>query len=159
METDAFITNTNFDEENIMLSLYVKSLTKAKLITKIHRISYDEIMDNLDLGSIIYPKFITAERILKYVRAMKNAMGSNIETLYRLEDNRVEALEFLIKDNSPVIGIPLAELKLKPNMIIGCINHRGVSITPKGQSVIEAGDTVILITTQTGLHDIRDALK
>lgn len=157
-QTEAFLAMTDFDEENIMLALFAKSLSKAKLITKVHRIAYDEIIDSLDVGSIVYPKFITAETIIKYVRAMHNSIGSNIETLYRLSDNRVEALEFYIKPDSPVIGIPLQELPLKKNMLIGCITHRGQVTIPKGQSVIEAGDTVILITTKTGLHDIRDAI-
>jgi trk system potassium uptake protein TrkA len=142
-----------------MLALFVKSLTSAKLITKIHRVAYDEIIENLDVGSIIYPKYITAELIIKYVRAMKNSIGSNIETLHRLNDNRVEVLELFIKEDSPVVGIPLQDLKLKPNMLIGCINHKGKVTIPNGQSVIQVGDTVILITTTTGLHDIRDALR
>lgn len=159
VETETFVANTNFDEENIMLTLFAKSLSKAKLITKVHRLAYDDIIAKLDLGSIIYPKYITAVTIIQYVRAMKNSLGSNIETLYRLNDNRVEAMEFLIKENSPVVGIPLAELNLKKNMIIGCITHKGQTTIAKGQSMIEVGDTVILITTQTGLHDIRDAVK
>lgn len=158
VEAEAFVATTNFDEENIMLALFAKSLSNAKLITKVHRISYDEIIDSLDVGSIIYPKYITAESIIKYVRAMKNSIGSNIETLHRLNDNRVEALELLIKEDSPVIGIPLQDLQLKPNMIIGCITHKGKVTIPNGQSVIKAGDTVIVITTTTGLHDIRDIL-
>ena len=159
VETGAFITTTNFDEENIMLSLFAKSISKAKRITKVHRISYDELIDSLDVGSIIYPKYITAEHIIKYVRAMRNSMGSNIETLYRLNDNQVEAMEFVIKEDSPVVGIPLQELRLKPNMLIACITHKGQVTTPNGQSVIEVGDTVILVTTTTGLHDIRDAVR
>jgi trk system potassium uptake protein TrkA len=159
LQTQAFVSLTNFDEENIMLALFAKSLTKAKLITKVHRISYDNIVDNLELGSIIYPKYLTAEIITKYVRAMHNSMGSNIETLYMLNDNRVEALEFLIKEDSPIIGIPLQELELKSNILIGCITHRGKVTIPNGQSVVEAGDTVILVTTLHGLHDIQDALR
>ena len=159
VQTGAFVANTNFDEENIMLTLFAKSLSKAKLITKIHRVAYDDIINNLDLGSVIYPKYITAVNIIKYVRAMKNSYDSNIESLYRLNDNRVEVLEFMIKENSPVVGIPVAELKLKPNVIIGCITHRGQLAIARGQSVIAVGDTVILITTHTGMHDIRDALK
>lgn len=159
METGAFVATTNFDEENIMLALFAKSISKAKLISKVHRISYDEIIDSLDVGSIVYPKYTTAESIIKYVRAMKNSLGSNIETLYRLNDNRVEALEFLIKEDSPVLGIPLQDLRLRPNMLIGCITHKGTVTIPNGQSVIEVGDTVILVTTVTGLHDIRDALR
>ena len=149
---------SDFDEENIMLALYAKSLTNAKLITKVHRISYDEIIDSLDVGSIIYPKYITAESIIKYVRAMKNSIGSNIETLYRLNDNRVEALELLIKEDSPMVGKLLSELRLKPNVLIGCITRRGQVTIPNGQSVIHVGDTIILITTTTGFHQLEDAL-
>ncbi len=159
VEIETFVANTDFDEENIMLTLFAKSLSKAKLITKVHRVAYDDIIGKLDLGSIIYPKYITAVAIIQYVRAMKNAPGSNIETLYRLNDNRVEAMEFLIKEHSPIVGVPLAELNLKKNMIIGCITHKGRTTIAKGQSVIRVGDTVILITTQKGLHDIRDAVK
>ena len=160
LETEAFVATTNFDEENIMLALFAKSVTNAKLITKVHRIAYDEIIESLDVGSIIYPKYITAETIIKYVRAMKNSIGSNIETLHRLNDNQVEALEFLIKEDSPIVGIPLKDLKLKPNTLIGCITHKGVVTIPNGQSIIDVGDTVIMLTaaTNTKLHDIRDAL-
>lgn len=157
--TGAFIANTTFDEENVMLSLYAKSCSKAKLITKIHHISYDDIIESLDLGSVIYTKYITAEAIIKYVRAMKNSMGSEIETLYRLSDNRVEALEFLIREGSPVVGIPLCELPLKSNVLIGCISRKGKAMIPNGRSVIEVGDTIILLTTRTGFDDIKDALN
>ncbi|MBD5445656.1 MAG: Trk system potassium transporter TrkA [Lachnospiraceae bacterium] len=159
MQTEAFVSLTNVDEENIMLSLFAKSLTKAKLITNVHRISYDEIIDSLDIGSIIYPKYLTAELILKYVRAMDNSLGSNIETLYRLNDNRTEALEFYIKEGSPVVGIPLQDLPIKPNILICAINHRGTITIPGGQSIIQVGDTVIVVTTNTGLNAIGDILK
>lgn len=159
MQTEAFVSLTNVDEENIMLSLFAKSLTKAKLITNVHRISYDEIIDSLDIGSIIYPKYLTAENIIKYVRAMDNSLGSNIETLYRLNDNRAEALEFYIKEGSPVVGIPLQDLPIKPNILICAINHRGTTTIPGGQSIIQVGDTVIVVTTNTGLNAIGDILK
>lgn len=159
-EMEAFVANTNIDEENIMLSLYAKSMMQGKTITKVHRISYDEIIDKLDLGSIVYPKFTTAERIIKYVRGMESSIGSsNIETLYKLSDNRVEALELSINEDSPVIGKPLKEIRWKPGVIIGCINHKGVSFIANGKSVIEKGDTVILITTTTGMHDIDNAIR
>jgi len=159
VHTEAFVSMTNFDEENIMLTLFAKRLSKAKLITKVHRIAYDEIIDELDLGTIIYPKYITAESIIQYVRAMQNSIGSNIETLYRLNNNRVEALEFVVKEDSPVVGIPLQKLNLKKNILICCISHKGNIIAPRGQSVISVGDTVVIVTIITGLHDIKDILK
>ena len=136
-----------------------RSISKAKLITKVHRIAYDEIIGGLELGTVIYPKYITAESIVKHVRALHNSIGSNIETLYRMSNDRVEALEFIVKEDSPVVGIPLQELRLKPNMLICSINHKGNIITPGGQSEIAVGDTVVIVTTITGLHDIKDILK
>lgn len=157
--TESFVSMTNFDEENIMLSLFAKSLTGAKIITRVHRIAYDEIINNLNLGSIVYPKYITAETIIKFVRAMHNSIGSNIETLYKLNDNRVEALEFLIREDCPLIGIPLQQLKLKKNILVCSINHKGAILTPGGQSVINVGDTVVVVTTENGFHDIGDILE
>lgn len=156
---ESVVSMMDFDEENIMLSLYAKSISKAKIITRIHRIAYDEIIENLDLGSIVYPKNITAENIVKFVRAMQNSMGSNIESLYKLNDNRVEALEFIIREDCPLIGIPLQELRLKKNILVCSINHKGSISTPGGQSVIRVGDTVVIVTTTTGFHDIRDILE
>ncbi len=155
----SFVAWTNLDEENIMLSLFAKNVSKAKTITKVHRISYDEIIDSMDLGSVLYPKHITAEYILQYVRAMQNSIGSNIETLYQLIEDKVEALEFRVQEKSALVGIPLKELQLKENLLIACINRRGVIITPGGQDTIEMGDTVVVVTTNQGFHDLKDILK
>lgn len=156
---ESFAALTNIDEENILLSLHAKSQTKAKIITKINRINFDQVINNLELGSIIYPKYITAEYIIRYVRAMQNSIGSNIETLYKIIENKVEALEFWIHEDSPLVGIPLERLHIKENILICCINHNGKIITPKGKDVINVGDTVIIVTTNTGYRDIRDILK
>ena len=158
-QVQAFVAWTNMDEENVMLSLFARHVSKAKTVTKIHRIAYDEIIDKLDLGSVLYPKYITAEYIIRYVRAMQNSIGSNVETLYRLIQNKVEALEFCVGELSPVVGIPLKDLKLKENLLICCINRKGMIITPGGQDTIEVGDTVVVVTTNTGFHDLRDILK
>ncbi len=157
---ESFVALTGIDEGNIFLSLFAKNKSpKAKVITKINRISFDEIISTFDVGSIIYPKFITAEYIVRYVRAMQNTIGSNVETLYRIVNKKVEALEFHIKSNSPVIGIPLEKLKLKDNLLIACVNHNGKISTPNGKTQIALGDTVVVVTTEHGLGDIKDILK
>lgn len=158
-ETDAFAALTGFDEENIMLALYAASLSKAKLITKINRIAFEDVINNMNLGSIIYPKLITADSIVRYVRAMQNSMGSNIETLYKIVANKAEAMEFRVERETTIVGIPLQELKFKPNLLVACINRNGKIITPNGQSTIEPGDTVVIVTTQTGLNDLKDILQ
>lgn len=158
-DADAFVALTNFDEENILLSLFAKSNSKAKLIAKVNRIKFDEVIDSLDIGSVIYPKYITANYIIRYVRAMRNSIGSNVETLYRIIENKAEALEFCVHEGSPVTGIPLEHLNLKNNLLVCCINRKGKIITPNGQDTIEVGDTVVVVTTNTGLSDLRDILK
>ncbi|WP_072525734.1 Trk system potassium transporter TrkA [Clostridium sp. Marseille-P3244] len=155
-QAESFVTLTNLDEENILLSLFAKKISRAKLVTKVNRIAFDDIVDGLDLGSVIHPKYITSDYILQYVRAMGNSLSSNVETLYHILDGRAEALEFAVRETSPVTGIPLSELRLKKNLLIACINRNGEVHIPRGQDVIQPGDTVIVVTTVKGLTDLRD---
>lgn len=155
---EAFVTLTNMDEENILLALYAKQYSSAKVVTKVNRLAFDEIIDSMNLGSIIYPKYITADYILQYVRALQNSVGNNIETLYRILDNRVEALEFSIHESSPVVDIPLMDLNLKPNQLICCIMRKDQVIIPRGIDRIKVGDSVVVVTLEKGLRDIRDIL-
>lgn len=159
-KAEGFAALTNMDEENVMLALYAKSMSKAKKITKINRNTFDTIIGSLNIGSLIYPKHITSETILQYVRAMQNSIGSNVETLYRLVDGNAEALEFVIKGKSEVTDIPLQELQLKPHILVCAINRKGKIIIPKGQDCIQEGDSVVIITTDCGAYkDIRDIMK
>lgn len=157
-EASSFVSLTNIDEENIMLSLFAKSRSEAKVITKINRIVYDKVIDSLNLDTIIYPKNITAEYIVRFVRAKKNSVGSNIETIHFILDNKAEALEFRVKKDSRITGISLEALNLKDNILISCINRGGRIIIPRGRDTIEPDDTVIVVTTRTGFKDISDIL-
>ena len=157
-DTEGFVSLTDIDEENVMLSLYAKTASRAKTITKVSNTTYDTIIDSLDVGSVIYPKNITAEYILQYVRAMHNSEGSNVETLYRLVDGKVEALEFVIKEKGPVTDIPLQVLSLKKNILLCAISRNSRIIIPRGQDTIQVGDSVVVITSTLGLKDINDIL-
>lgn len=156
---DSFVALTGLDEENILLSMFAKNHSNAKLISKVGRIAFNDIIASLDIGSVIYPKYLTADYILQYVRALQNSIGSNVETLYKILDDRAEALEFSIRETSEVTDVPLMDLNLKDNLLICCINRNGKILTPRGQNMIKVGDTVIVVTTNSGLRDIRDILK
>ena len=155
---DSVVPLTGIDEENIMLTLYTKQVSNAKVITKVNRIGFTEVINNLNLGSVIYPKYITSEAIIAYVRAKKASIG-NIETLYHLFDNRVEAIEFSVTGAPNVTGKALKDLKLKDNLLIAFISHNGVAKIPSGQDMIEDGDNVMIVTTHKGLTDINDILR
>lgn len=158
-QAESFVSLTNLDEENVILTLFAKNQSKAKLVTKVNRIAFDDIIDKLDIGSVIYPKYITADYILQYVRAMQNSIGSNVETLYQILDGKAEALEFAVHEVSSVTDVPLRQLDLKDNILICCINRKGKIIIPGGNDRIQIGDTVIVVTTQKGLQDIQDIQK
>ena len=157
--TESFVALTGIDEENILLTLYARQVSNAKVITKINRITFKDVISNLDLGSVIYPRYITSETIIAYVRAKKNSMGSDIETLYHMFDHRAEAIEFRVREKSAVTNISLAELPLKKNLLLSCINRNGKIIIPSGQDCIRVGDTVMIVTTHTGFNDILDILE
>ncbi len=158
-QMESFVACTDMDEENIILSLYAKDKVKCKVVTKINHLDFNDVIHALELDSLVYPKHITAEIILQYVRAMENSVGSNVETLYKLVDDRVEALEFVIRKESPITGVKLQDLRFKKNILLACINHNGKILIPGGQDSIAVGDSVIVVTTHSGLQDIHDILE
>lgn len=157
-DTDSFVSLTNLDEENLVLSLFANKVSNAKIITKVDKVSFEEVTDDLPIGTIACPKNITSKSILQYVRAMQNSFGSNVETLYRMLDDKVEALEFTIRQNSKVTNTPLMDLNLKKNLLVCAIVRNRKIITPTGKDTILNGDTVIIVTTNKGLTDIKDIL-
>lgn len=155
----AFISLTNLDEENILLSLFAQNTMEGKIVTKVNRVEYDEIIRKLDLDTIVNPKYITSECIVRFVRAMKNSMGSNVETLYSLSKGKVEAAEFYIRERSAITDTPLQELRFKENVLVAGIVREGRMIIPRGQDSIQIGDSVIIVSRHLGMHDICDILE
>ena len=157
--TEAFVALTNIDEENVLLTLFAKKHSNGKLVTKINRLEFDDILAGLDLGSIVYPKYMTCDYIVQYVRALQNEAGSNIKTLYRILDDRVEALEFTVHEESRATGVPLSRLHLKKNTLLCCITRGNEIKIPRGGDQIQVGDNVIVVTLEHGLHDLRDIVE
>ena len=157
--TDGVAALMDYDEENILISMYSKNVSKAKVITKVNNAHFDSIIDQIDLECVINPKKIAGEYIARYVRAVQNSLGSNVETLYRLHEDRVEALEFRAKSGSRVLGKPLSALDLKDDLQVICIARKGRIILPIGSDMILPDDSVVIITKHKGLSDLNDILK
>lgn len=147
------------DEENILLSLYANEVSNARTVTKINRLNFTSIINNLNLGSIVYPRVITADYILKHVRSTSFSLNSNVEKLYKLANGRVEALEFTIKEDSAVAGIPLLNLNLRPNTLVCSIYRNNRVIIPTGQDMMLAGDSVLVVISGYRISDIREILE
>ncbi|MBQ3378703.1 MAG: Trk system potassium transporter TrkA [Clostridia bacterium] len=158
--TDAVVTLTGSDEENIIIAMYAAGRNVQKVIAKVSRPSLSGLVAAAGLESAVSPRDITANGIVQYVRALQNSIGSNVETLYTLASGRVEALEFLVRSHSPdVVGVPLSRLSIKDNILIACITRGDEIIIPGGSTEIMRGDRVIVVTTNRGLDDISDILK
>lgn len=156
---ESFVALTGNDEENLFLSMFAGTKTKGKLVTKINRLSYDEIIERLELGSIVCPKQLTAQYILQYVRAKQNSIGSNVENIYRILENKADALEFNITENCPLLNIPLEKMQLRSNVIVAAIIRNRQIIMPRGGDEFCVGDNVIIVSSGNQIMDITDIQK
>ena len=156
---EAFVSLTNLDEENILLSLFAKSVTEGKVVTKINRIDFDSVIGHLDLDTIIYPKNLTSDYIVRYVRAMNKTMGTNLETLYQIIKGKVEAAEFIVKEDSALTAAPLMKLQLKDGVLVAAIFRDRKVLIPRGSDRLQRGDSVVIVTNHLGLHDMNDLLQ
>ncbi len=157
-EVESFLPLTDIDEENILLTLYAKKSTNAKVITKIDRTKFHDVLVGLDMDSVIYPRYLITESIIAYARAKHNSLGNgNIETLYQVFDGRAEAIEILV-DEPEITDTPLMKMNLKKDMLIACINRGGRVFVPTGNDCLMMGDTVIIVTKHSGFDEISDIL-
>ena len=158
--TDALLALMDTDEENAIVSMYATTKGVRKTVTLISAMSYVDFFRGIGLQSIVSPRSSTASYILRYVRAMENAQDSHIETLHKILSDKVEALEFLVKENIPgLTDVPLKNLRLGKNYLIACIAHKGKIIIPSGNDVISNGDTVIVVTAGKHPDSLGDLLE
>ena len=145
-ECDAFVTMTGMDEMNMILSLYGKKCSIPQVITKVGHLEKSSIHDSLDLGSVVCPKELCCNEIVRYVRAMQNTQGAAV-TIHNIADGQVEALEFVADDQTRYLGTPLRDIRLKKNILVACITHGGDTRIPTGDSIYRRGDSVIIVAT------------
>lgn len=157
---DAVLAMTSIDEENMILSLYAKSQGVQTVIPKINREELLGISKTIGLETIINPKSLCCNNVVRYVRALENTEGGSVITLHRIADDSVEALEFMADETTHHLNQPLAEIPIKKNIIIARINRCGDSFSPSGADYIAAGDLVIIAaTSQQTLFDLNDIFE
>ena len=161
-EMDAFVPLTGLDETNIILAMYASQFPNCKVVAKINRPSFADLANQKGLvDSVVSTAAVTSETIARYVRAMQNSFDSdNIKTLHRLVGGRVEALEFNVGPGLPFIGVPLKDLNLREGMLVaGIVRQNGAPVIPSGADALQEGDDVVIVTTDTPLHALRDIVK
>jgi len=155
----AFISVTGRDEENLIAALLAKQYGVQKVVAKINRVNYFITIKNMGIDSVVSPKLITANYILRYVRGLQNAMGNPVDTLYRIMGDQVEAIEFTANQYTEFLDTPLKKLKVAEGILIAAIVRKNEIIIPHGSDVIKANDNVILITNEKKLADLNDIIE
>ena len=159
-EADALVTLTESDETNLIISSFAYHEQVPKIVTKVDEDNFIELAESYGLTTIIQPADVTAGRIVEYVRWMQNsAHSSGVETLRMVADGQAEALEFIVRAESQFLDVPLKALKLKDSVLVASIIRRGKCRVPSGNDAIELGDRVVVVTTNHGMHELKDILK
>lgn len=156
---DAFVALTGIDEENILMAFYANAQNVPKVVAKINHNQLAAMADNLGLDCIISPKKVVVDVLLRYVRALENSIGGQVETLYKLMDGRAEALEFKVQADFEALQIPLKVLALKKDILIAGIVRGRKNIIPSGEDVILAGDRVIILAAGRAISTLSDILE
>ena len=158
-ECDALVSMTGLDELNMVISLYGAGCGVPQVITKLGRMDNTNILGNLALGSVISPKELCCNTIVRYVRAMKNQTGAAL-TVHTIADGQMEAMEFAVDDNTRHCGEPLKDLKLKKGVLVVCITKGALQEIPGGESRFERGDTLIIVTDrERGIYQLNDIFE
>ena len=156
--TDAFVSLTGMDEENILISFFAKSLNVPTVISKVNRNELATMAEKLGLDCIISPKRIISDVLSRYARALENSLGSNVETLYKIMDGKAEALEFNVQSDFKYLNIPLKDMRLKPNILIAGILRSRKALIPSGDDMILPSDRVVVIAGGHRLNDLSDII-
>ena len=156
---DAFVALTDIDEENMIVSMFANKKKVKKSITQIKNDDLYGMLDELGIVNTVSPKHIVAGRMISYIRAMANSVGSKVLTMYQLVNNQVEALEFEATRYEDFYDKPLRELNIKKNCLIACIIRKNEIIIPDGNSSIQLGDRVVVVTTHKNFDDLNDAFE
>ena len=149
-DCDAMVSMTGIDELNMIISLYGASRSIPQVITKLSHVSSRSVIDALSLGSVVCPKELCCNDIIRYVRAMQNQTGAAV-SLHAIADGQAEAVEFVVDGHTKNCGKPLKELKLRSGVLIGSITRGRDTEIPGGDSTFQPGDSVVVITSGRGL--------
>ena len=155
-DCDALVNLTGMDEQNIVVSLFGASRDVPQIITKLSRDQSNSVLASLPIGSVICPKELCCNTIVRYVRAMQNQTGAAV-SLHTIADGQTEAIEFRVKEGTQHLNEPLRDVPLKKNLLVACIIHGPQAEIPSGDSCLRAGDTVIVVTSRrNAVHQLND---
>ena len=156
-ESSAVALMTDSDEKNVLVSMYIaRQYPEIKVVTEIEKSDFEDMLYGIDIGLTVNPKYVAADRVIAYVRAMSESLGNEVQSVCHVLDNKVEVLEFYLHDPSPFLGIPLQDIRFRDNLLVASITRNGISLIPGGMDTMEMGDVILAVTTKKGIKEFRD---
>ena len=160
LDTDALVALTDSDALNLVIASFAQAEQAPKVVAKINEDNYVQLAESYGISTIVQPAAVAAASVTAYVRGMENSADvSGVETLRMVADGRAEALEFVARAPSPVIGTALKDLKLKTSVLVAAVIRGRDCFIPGGADAIQSGDRVIVVTVRHGMKRLEDILK
>ena len=157
LKSSAVACLTGDDATNTLIGMYIsRNAAGTKIITKIKRSDFEDMLFNLGYGSVYNSKYIAADSVIRYVRAMGNAEKREFQSLSHIIDNKVEVMEFLIQEDSLHVGEQLQAIRFRKNLLVAKIQRGTRSFTPNGSDTIEPGDSILIVTTIPGISKFEE---
>ncbi|MBQ3496630.1 MAG: NAD-binding protein, partial [Oscillospiraceae bacterium] len=158
-DADGFVSLTGRDEENLLMAMSARREGVSKVLTKMTRPNYMELVSDTGIDSVISPKDIIANRISSYVRGIANSQGSAVESLHKILGGKIEAVEFTAGASTAFLDTPLREVPMKKGILVAAIVRGGRRIVPDGNTKILTGDRVVVVARSLFLDDLNDILE
>lgn len=157
--TDALISLSGIDEQNILISNFADSVGVEKVVARVEKRSYYKMLKASGIDSVISAKTTTAEHIVRYSRGKQGAIGSCVTRLYRIVNDQAEILEFMVNKNFKALDKPLKDVKFKPNTLICAIIRKEEIIFPSGNDSIKENDMVVVVYVGRSVDDLNQFLE
>ncbi len=149
---DAFVACTGVDEENYMLAMYAKQRGIPNSIAKISRASYGAMLDNICDFTVINPVELCTTRVLRTIKE-DNVVFS------KLIQGQAEFMELSVNDSMPIRGKKIKDINIPSGVLIAALFRDGDMITPKGDTVIESGDRIVIMSVLSQIPELQTLLK
>ena len=148
---DVVVAVTDNDEKNLLCSLLSKQLGAKKVITRVSQGTTANLFERVGVDVAISQKEACVNEIKNRI------IESRAGVIATVERGQGEILE--INLNSEFKPKPLYEIKMPVPCVIAIVRRGSKVIIPKGQTVIQPNDSLLIFTKTDDVVKVKECLK
>jgi trk system potassium uptake protein TrkA len=152
-EAEAVVAVTDNDQVNILSSVVAKREGARRSMALINDQDYGPISEAVGIDRYIDPRATTISTILQHIRR------GRIKGVYSISDGAAELIDAIALETSPLVNKPLREAELPEGVMIGAVYRDGVVSMPTGDTVINAGDRIVLVSMREYVKDVEQMFR